>query len=74
MPSVSKAQHGLMGLVRSVKEGKQKLSEIRSGLRPKVARMMGEMTMEQLKEYTSTPAAPLPRHVGHSQARNARSA
>ena len=61
MPAVSGAQHGFMGLVLSVKQGKRKLADVQPGMREKVKRAASEMTEQQVKDYTATPASNLPR-------------
>lgn len=75
MPSTSKAQHGFMGLVRSVKEGKTKLSDVRNP--KKVGAAAKSMTRDELRDYTATRTEGLPRHAKGApdgKPRNARSA
>ena len=74
MSAVSSAQHGMMGLVLSVKSGKTKIGDVRSGIRKKIERMASEMTTEQLKDYTSTPVKGLPKHATatHTRTRHAK--
>jgi hypothetical protein len=61
MPSTSKAQHGLMGMVLAYKRGKS-LDTFPSGVRKRIKRMASDMSEEQLKDYTSTKASDLPEH------------
>ncbi len=63
MSSVSKAQHGFMGLARAVKEGKTKPSEVRPGIRKKITSAASSMSREQLRDYTATRTGGLPRHA-----------
>lgn len=61
MGSVSKAQHGFMGLVRGVKEGTTKLADVRNP--KKVEAAAKEMSREQLRDFTKTRTGDLPRHA-----------
>lgn len=61
MPATSKAQHGFMGLVRGVKEGTTKLSDVRNP--KKVAAAASSMSRESLREYTATRTGGLPQHA-----------
>ena len=61
MPAVSSAQHGLMGLVLAFKRGDMKSEEIPKGVKAQVMRMAGEMTSEQVEDFTSTKSSSLPR-------------
>jgi len=61
MPSKSKSQHGLMGMVLAYKRGKS-LDSIPAGVRERVKRMAKDMSEEQLTDYTSTKTSDLPSH------------
>jgi len=76
MPATSKAQHGFMGLVHSVKSGQKKIEDVRPGVQKKVAAAAKSMTLEQVKDYTRTKTGPLPERARSREAapRNARSA
>ena len=77
MPSASKAQHGFMGLVRGVQEGRIKSGTLRNA--KKVEAAAKSMSKESVREYTATRTEGLPRHASGTQSdggkpRNARSA
>ena len=62
MPSKSKSQHGLMGMVLAYKRGSLKTEQLPAGVRERVKRMAKDMSEEQLKDYTSTKTSGLPSH------------
>ena len=64
MPSKSKSQHGLMGMVLAYKRGAVKSAQLPDGVRERVKRMAQDMSEEQLSHYTSTKSSDLPEHSG----------
>ena len=57
-------QHGLLGVVLGVKQGKIKIADVRLGIRGKVERMAGEMSAEQVAEYSDSKPASTPAKFG----------
>lgn len=60
MPAKSKAQQRLMGLAYSVKQGYMSLNEVGEEYRLKVKELVNTMSVEQLKDFASTPHDGLP--------------
>ena len=73
MPSKSKAQHGLMGMVLAYKRGKS-LDSFPDGVRKRIKRMASDMSEEQLKDYASTKTSDLPEHSKKRPSRTVRKA
>jgi hypothetical protein len=60
MPAKSKAQQRLMGLAYAVKQGYMSLNEVGEEYRTKVKELVNTMSVEQLKDFASTPHDGLP--------------
>lgn len=60
MPAKSKAQQRLMGLAYAVKQGYMSLNEVGEEYRTKVKELVNTMSVEQLKDFASTPHEDLP--------------
>lgn len=60
MPAKSKAQQRLMGLAYSVKQGYMDIAQVGAEYKDKVKDLVNSMSIEQLKDYATTPHEGLP--------------
>jgi hypothetical protein len=60
MPAKSKAQQRLMGLAYSVKQGYMNIAQVGAEYKDKVKELVNSMSIEQLKDYATTPHEGLP--------------
>jgi hypothetical protein len=60
MPAKSKAQQRLMGLAYSVKQGYMDIAQVGAEYKDKVKELVNSMSIEQLKDYATTPHEGLP--------------
>ena len=60
MPAKSKAQQRLMGLAYSVKKGHMSIEQVGVEYKDKVKELVQSMSIEQLKDYATTPHEGLP--------------
>ena len=63
MPAKSKAQQRLMGLAYSVKQGYMDIAQVGAEYKDKVKELVNSMSIEQLKDYATTPHEGLPDEV-----------
>jgi hypothetical protein len=63
MPAKSKAQQRLMGLAYAVKQGYMSMEEVGADYKLKVKELINSMSIEQLKDYATTPHEGLPDEV-----------
>jgi len=54
MPATSKPQRRLMGMAYCLKKGKCKLRDFPPNVRDKIKRLIGSMTLKQLKDFAKT--------------------
>ena len=60
MPAKSKAQQRLMGLAYAVKKGNMSIEQVGAEYKDKVKELVQSMSIEQLKDYATTPHEGLP--------------
>lgn len=60
MPATSKTQQRLMGTAYAVKKGDMQISDVDASYRDKVAELVDNMTLKQLKDFAETSHEGLP--------------
>lgn len=60
MPAKSKAQQRLMGLAYSVKQGYMNIAQVGAEYKDKVKELVNSMSLEELKDFATTPHEGLP--------------